>query len=146
MPNLNHIFKKDLNIYLWLFWVLVAARGIFSPCSMQILSCAMWDLTPWPGLEPGPPTLGVWSLSHWITREVPNQLKKKIYIYILSCMGCLYILDINPLLVISCANIFCHLTGSLLILLMASFAMQKLLSLTRYHLFVFAFLYLRRQI
>ena len=31
----------------------------------------MWDLVPWPGIEPGPPALGVWSLSHWTTREVP---------------------------------------------------------------------------
>ena len=35
------------------------------------LSCGMWDLVLWPGIEPGPPALGVWSLSHWITREVP---------------------------------------------------------------------------
>ena len=24
-----------------------------------------------PGIEPGPPALGAWSLSHWTTREVP---------------------------------------------------------------------------
>ena len=30
----------------------------------------MWDLVPWPGVEPGPPVLGP-SLSHWTTREVP---------------------------------------------------------------------------
>ena len=28
-------------------------------------SCAMWDLAPWPGIEPRPPALGVQSLSHW---------------------------------------------------------------------------------
>ena len=32
----------------------------------------MRDLVPWPGTEPWPPALGVWSLSHWITREVPK--------------------------------------------------------------------------
>ena len=31
----------------------------------------MWDLVPQPGMEPGPPALGAWSLSHWTTREVP---------------------------------------------------------------------------
>ena len=31
----------------------------------------MWDLVPWPGIEPGPPTLAVQSLGHWMTREVP---------------------------------------------------------------------------
>ena len=34
------------------------------------LSCSMWDLVPWPGIEPGAPALRVWSLSHWTTREV----------------------------------------------------------------------------
>ena len=27
-------------------------------------SCSMWDLVPWPGIEPGPPALGAGSLSH----------------------------------------------------------------------------------
>ena len=35
----------------------------------EIFSCGMWNLVPWPGIEPGPPALGVRSLSHW-TREV----------------------------------------------------------------------------
>ena len=36
------------------------------------LSCGMWILVPQPGIEPGPPALGVWSLNHWTTREVPD--------------------------------------------------------------------------
>ena len=31
----------------------------------------MWDLVPQPGIEPGPPALGVRSRTHWTTREVP---------------------------------------------------------------------------
>ena len=31
----------------------------------------MWDLVPWPRMEPGPPALGVQSSSHRTTREVP---------------------------------------------------------------------------
>ena len=31
----------------------------------------MWDLVPWPGIEPRPPALGAQSLSHWPIREVP---------------------------------------------------------------------------
>ena len=34
------------------------------------LSCSIWNLVPWPGIEPGAPALRVWSLSHWTTREV----------------------------------------------------------------------------
>ena len=30
----------------------------------------MWDLVPWPGLEPLPPALKLRSLSHWTTRGV----------------------------------------------------------------------------
>ena len=30
----------------------------------------MWDLVPWPGIEPRPPALGARSLSHWITRDI----------------------------------------------------------------------------
>ena len=35
-------------------------------------SCSTWDLVPWPGIEPSPPTLGAQSLSHWTTRDVPR--------------------------------------------------------------------------
>ena len=38
---------------------------------MPTLSYSMWDLILPPGIEPGPPALGVGSLSHWTTREVP---------------------------------------------------------------------------
>ena len=34
------------------------------------LSCGMQDLIPRPGIEPGPPALGAWSLGHWSSREV----------------------------------------------------------------------------
>ena len=43
---------------------------------MPGLSCGMWDLVPWPGIEPGSPVLETWSLSHWTTREVPKLLFK----------------------------------------------------------------------
>ena len=40
------------------------AHGIFS-CSIQTLSCGMWDLVPWPGIRFGPLTLRAENLSHW---------------------------------------------------------------------------------
>ena len=36
------------------------------------LSCSMWYLVPRPGIELGLPELGVQSLGHWTTREVPT--------------------------------------------------------------------------
>ena len=59
---------------------------------------------------------------------------------ILSCMSCLCVLEINPLSVASFANIFSHSEGCLLVLFMVSFAMQKLLSLIKSHLFIFVFI------
>ena len=35
--------------------------GIFS-CGMATISCSMWDLVHWPGIEPGPSALAAWSL------------------------------------------------------------------------------------
>ena len=35
------------------------------------LSCSLWDLVPWAGMDPKLPALGARSLSHWTTREVP---------------------------------------------------------------------------
>ena len=59
---------------------------------------------------------------------------------LLSCMSCLYILEIKPLSVTSFANIFSHSLGCLFILFMVSFAVQKLVSLIRSHLFIFVFI------
>ena len=59
---------------------------------------------------------------------------------ILSCMSSLYILEINPLSVASFETIFPHSEGCLFILFMFSFAVQKLLSFIRSHLFIFVFL------
>ena len=59
---------------------------------------------------------------------------------VLSYMRCLYILEINPLSVVSFTTIFFHSEGCLFTLLIVSFAVQKLLSLIRSHLFTFVFI------
>ena len=59
---------------------------------------------------------------------------------VLSCMSCLYILEINPLSVVSFAIIFSHSEGFLFTLLIVFFAVQKLLNLIRSHLFTFVFI------
>ena len=60
------------------------------------------------------------------------------YFLMLSCMGYLYIWNINPLSAIYFANTFSDSTGFLFILSMISFVAQKLLSVIRSHLFIFA--------
>ena len=61
---------------------------------------------------------------------------------ILSCRSCLHILELNLLSVASFANIFYHSEGCLFIFVMASFAVQKFLSLIRPHLFIFTFIFI----
>ena len=58
----------------------------------------------------------------------------------LSWRSCLYIFEINPLSVSSFAIVFSQSEGCLFTLLIVSFVVQKLLSLIRSHLFIFAFI------
>ena len=59
---------------------------------------------------------------------------------ILSCMSCLYLLDINSLSALSFVFIFSHSESCLFTLLIFSFIIPKLLSLIRFHLFIFIFI------
>ena len=63
----------NLPSSLWEAESLVAACGIFSR--------GMRDLSPWPGIEPGSPVLGVQSLSHWPTEDLPS-------LCLLTIQGC----------------------------------------------------------
>ncbi|KAB0354581.1 hypothetical protein FD755_022040 [Muntiacus reevesi] len=58
----------------------------------------------------------------------------------LSCRCCLYIFEFNSLSVASFPIIFSHSEGCLFTLLIVSFVVQKLLSLIRSDLFIFAFI------
>ena len=56
----------------------------------------------------------------------------------LKCRSCLYIFDINTLTVAYFAIVFSQSEGCTFILLIVSFAVQKLLSFIRSHVFIFA--------
>ena len=50
-----YIFKT----FVWLSRVLVVTHRIFDThCSEWTFSCDLWDLVPWPGIEPLPPAVG----------------------------------------------------------------------------------------
>ena len=57
-------------------------------------------------------------------------------------MSSVFILESNILLVALFANISSHFKGYLFVLFIVSFAMQKVLSLIRSHLFMFIFIIL----
>jgi len=77
------------------------------------------------------------SLEKYLFKSFSHFLIGLFVFLALSCMSCLYILEINPLSVVSFAIIFSHSEGCFFTLLIVSFAVQKLLSLFRSHVFTF---------
>ena len=64
-----------------------------------------------------------------------------LFLLLLSYMSCLYILEINPLLLGLFANIFCYSESCLFVLFIVSFIVQKVLSLIRSYFVIFVFIF-----
>ena len=117
--------EGNLIFYLKHFIFIYLAVPVLS-CSMWTLTCGMWDLVLWPGIEPKPPALGDWSLSHWIKSHkgsfrVPYQWSNGTSVFHLgklircseplsspSQMGILGVHLIGLYWELKCGNIFKH--------------------------------------
>ena len=80
------------------------------------------------------------SLEKCLLRSFSHFLIEFFVFLVLNCMSCLYILEINPLSVVSFVIIFSHSEGCLFTVFIVSFAVQKFLSLIRSHVFTFVFI------
>ena len=70
----------------------------------------------------------MYSLEKCLVRSFSHFSIRLFVFLVLSCMSCLYILEINPLSVVLFAIIFSNSEGFLFTFLIVSFAVKKLLS------------------
>ena len=74
------LFFRKIFIYLAVLSLTGSSQDLPCPCWIfsfgvwDFFSCGMGNLVPQPGMEPRPPALGTWSLSHWTAREVPGKI------------------------------------------------------------------------
>ena len=82
------------------------------------------------------------SLEKCLFKSSPPFFIELFVFLVLTCMSCLFILEINLLLVVSFDTNFSHSEGCLFTLFVVSFAVQKLSRLIRSHMFIFVFIFI----
>ena len=96
--------------------------------------------------------LSIFSFAYWPLYIFFGEMSIQVFCPFFHCVVGFFavelyklLVEINPLSVTSFANIFSHSVGCLFILFRVSFAVQKLLSLIRSHLFIFVFSHYSRR-
>ena len=79
------------------------------------------------------------SLEKYLFRSLSHFLIGLFAFLVLSCISCFFILEMNPLSIVTFAIILSHSEGYLFTFIIVSFAVQKFLSLIMSHLFTFVF-------
>ena len=74
-------------------------------CGSWTLSRSMWDLVPWPGMEPRAPALGPQSLSHWNSRKVLSSFFFFFYQVVYEVTSILLSVSINLLVLVTSIRI-----------------------------------------
>ena len=85
-------------------------------------------------------TIRTYSLEKYMFSSLAHILIRSFIFLELSCRSYLYIFEINSLSVALFATIFSHSESCVFTLLIVFFIVQKLLSLIKCHLFIFAFI------
>ena len=93
---------------------------------LSIFSCACW-----------PSACSLWRNAYSVLLMIFNWV---VCFFWWCYMSCSYMLDINPLLVISFADIFSQLVSCLFVLSVVFLAVQKVLNLIKSHLFIYTFI------